>query len=243
MLDNLIGGRWHPPESGIYLDLCRDPDCSKPSVCVARSASDDVEHAIEAAQFALCHWRDLDRAEREALVAQIPTLIQERRMDHWLDQCCTRLTGAKAVAAVAVDAFREEFVAVLNQSLTTQEDAASEQQAEPNPPAIKCIVISAGSSPTTGLASVFRALVDGSTVVVATLYSTRKQTAARLPSMLCAVAGCLPAGVINILMGLGLEVGVPLTRARRGIGESREIPHALSPVPLTRATPLMARTS
>lgn len=215
MLDNLIDGRWQPPYSGAYLDLFREPTIGGAPICVARSNADDVEEALAAAQSALWRWRDLTQEERESLIQQIPTLIRERRMDHWLDECCARINGDKAVPRGAIEGFRDDFVATLERTLGLLSPGDPEPVVEAAPCGVSCLVISAATPPMAGLTQVFRALIDGCTVVVAALYSTRRQAAARLPSMLCAVAGCLPAGVVNVLMGLGLEVGIPLTANRQ----------------------------
>ncbi|AGA90024.1 NAD-dependent aldehyde dehydrogenase [Thioflavicoccus mobilis 8321] len=225
MLDNLIDGRWHPPYSGVYLDLFRDPAAGGLPICVARSNSDDVDEALHAAQTALWRWWDLTQEERQSLVAQIPSLIRDRRMDHWLDQCCARINGDKAVATGAVEGFRRDFVAILERTLADLPLGDSEPAIQGAPAGVSCLVVSAATSPSAGLTQVFRALIGGCTVVVAALYSTRRQAAALLPSMLCAVAGCLPAGVVNVLMGLGLEVGVSLTASRLELLGSRALRH------------------
>lgn len=215
MLDNLIDGRWQPPYSGGYLDLYRDPETGGSPVYVARSNVDDVDEALNAALSALWQWRDLSRDERESLIGQIPTLIRERRMDHWIDQCCARINGSETIARGAGEGFREEFVYALDRALAVLPKGELAPPSQTVPSGVSCLAISAATSPVAGLTQVFRALIDGCTVVVGALYSTRRQAGARLPSMLCAVAGCLPAGVVNILMGLGLEVGIPLTANRQ----------------------------
>lgn len=221
MLDNLVNGRWQPPHSGDYLDLFHNADNRGPSVRVARSDSADVEAALTAAQIALASWHDLEPAERESLIAQIPTLISDHRMDLWLEQCCARINGDKAIANGAVEGFRRDFVAAFDHALTAAQDMAiATKQYDTGPergqPEIACLVFGAASPPLAGLTQVIRTLIGGSTVVVTTLVSTRKLASALLPTMLCAVAGCLPAGVINILMGLGLEVCAPLTTTQYG---------------------------
>lgn len=229
MLDNLIGGAWQPPASGAYLRLSSPPGAGSCALAVARSGRDDVAQAFRAARRALSRWQDLTAEEREALVLQIPELIDTRRMDCWLGECVRRGTGGAAPSPDALRAFRQDCLMMLDHALTGH--AVSPPAVVTEAAALRPIGIPIPLPLRTAadLGRLFLALIQGATAVVAPLYTCGRCSDALDAAKLCALGGGLPAGVINLVMGLGLEVGVPLV--------SRDVGREASPrhMPICRA--------
>lgn len=228
MLDNLIGGEWQPPLSGAYLRLSHSPGGQLGELPVARSNGDDVAQAFSAARRALFSWQNLRILERESLVLQIQELIDTYRMDSWLSDCLRRGTGCAAPSPRALRVFRRDCLLMLDNAFTGLTLRPPKVLAEPAALSATGIAILLPFRPDTDHSGLFSALIQGATAVVAPLYSCARCSDALDVAKLCAVAGCLPAGVINLVMGLGLEVGVPLLSREGGHeGPSRRLPTRL----------------
>lgn len=225
MLDNYIGGDWQPPESGAYLRLFRPLGSGPHEVAVARSGCGDVAQAFRAAERVLPDWQDLTAAERQALLLQIPELIDTQRMDCWLGDCLQRGSGCAVPSSRALNSFRQDCLRLLDGALT--ELALVPASEVPAPPAQRPtgIAVPLPLRTATDLKRLFPGLIEGATAVVAPLYACGRCSGAFDAAKLCALAGCLPAGVINLVMGLGLEVGVPLlSRAGAHEDSNRALP-------------------
>lgn len=74
--DHFIGGRSLPPSSGAYL-LSENPYTGKPWARVARGSAADVEKAVAAAIDGLVQWSQLKAAARAALLLSLADLIVE----------------------------------------------------------------------------------------------------------------------------------------------------------------------
>jgi len=233
MLDNLIGGRWRTPLAGAYLKLRHeaDVDCH---FCthVARSDADDVAEALTAAQAAAAGWVALGRRNRAMILADMPALIRDGQLDYWLEDCSARLARDSVAECLSVDGQRTRLLDAVETALARlQMPTGQGSHTRHNIPVAR-LALAATSHPTFGLTHLLHALSAGQTVACAILYSSQRPTDAWSPVLLCAAAACLPPGVINLVMGLGLEVGIPLAAARSTEGTT-----ALRPAAFDRMMP------
>ena len=75
--DNYIGGAWVPPARGQYFSN-PTPVTGRPLCEVARSTSEDIEKALDAAYAAKDAWGKTSPAERAQILNKIADRIEER---------------------------------------------------------------------------------------------------------------------------------------------------------------------
>ena len=75
--DNYIGGEWVPPVRGQYF-VDPTPVTGRPLCEVARSTSEDIEKALDAAHAAKAGWAKISPAERARVLNKIADRMEER---------------------------------------------------------------------------------------------------------------------------------------------------------------------
>lgn len=98
-LQNLVGGRWVPPQDGRTSEVV-DPSTGEAYATAPVSGAADVDAALQAAAQAFPGWRDTTPAERQLALLRIADAI-EARADELVDVEC-RNTG-KPRALMAAD--------------------------------------------------------------------------------------------------------------------------------------------
>ena len=179
---------------------------------VARSDASDVDRAVAAAVRAFPEWSRTPASTRSKLLRRIARLLERDREQLALAESAD--TGKPLTLARAVDIPRAE------QNFDFFADAATQFSSEAHPTdelalnytlrqplgAVACI--SPWNLPLYLLTwKIAPALAAGNTVVAKPSEVT--PVTAHLLGELCAEAG-LPAGVLNLVQGLGPEVGAPL---------------------------------
>ena len=213
--DNFIGGKFVAPVRGRYFDNVTPITGEK--VCeVARSTAEDVELALDAAHAAKDAWGKTPAAERSNILLKIADRIEENidliaRAETWDNGKPIRETTAADIP-LSVDHFRY-FAGVLR----GQEGAMSEIDNDTvayhfhEPLGVVGQIIPWNFSVLMAAWKLAPALAAGNCIVL----KPAEQTPAAIMVVAELIADLLPDGVLNIVNGMGPDVGGPLARSSR----------------------------
>ncbi|WP_292312869.1 aldehyde dehydrogenase, partial [Marivivens sp.] len=213
--DNFIGGKWVAPVSGKYFDNIT-PITGEVVCQVARSDAADIELALDAAHAAKDAWGKTSPAERSNILLKIADRLEENL--HQLASAETWDNGkpiretVNADIPLSVDHFRY-FAGVLR----AQEGNMSEINHDTvayhfhEPLGVVGQIIPWNFSVLMAAWKLAPALAAGNCIVL----KPAEQTPAAIMVLIDIIADLLPAGVLNIVNGMGAEVGAPLARSPR----------------------------
>ncbi|MDF9301430.1 aldehyde dehydrogenase [Tritonibacter mobilis] len=213
--DNFIGGKFVAPVKGQYFDNITPITGAK--VCeVARSSAEDVELALDAAHAAKDSWGKTSPAERANTLLKIADRIEENleliaTAETWDNGKPIRETMAADIP-LSVDHFRY-FAGVLR----AQEGSMSEIDHDTvayhfhEPLGVVGQIIPWNFSVLMAAWKLAPALAAGNCIVL----KPAEQTPAAILVLIEVIADLLPAGVLNIVNGMGPEVGRPLAESDR----------------------------
>jgi alpha-ketoglutaric semialdehyde dehydrogenase len=213
---NLIGGRAVPAASGEQFEKIR-PDDGTVLCTVARSGADDVERALAAATEARPQWAARTPVERGDIVRNIALAMRNRR-DEVASLVEAETGKATSLALAEVDAAVEMgfFVAGEGRRLygrtTTSSMPNRTVYAVRQPVGVAALIVSFNTPLPNYAWKAFPAVFCGNAAVLKP--SEHTPASAQFFGELCQSAG-LPPGVLNIVHGLGSEVGPPLVEASR----------------------------
>ncbi|MCT4624748.1 MAG: aldehyde dehydrogenase family protein, partial [Schleiferiaceae bacterium] len=217
-IQNYINGAMHAPASGEYLDNY-DPARGKIYGQIPDSDERDVQAAVNAAKAAFPAWSKLSNKERSAWMMKISNRISER-----LDELAKAesLDNGKPVwlaESVDIPRARDNFAffatAILHESNETHDMGETGFNYTLRKPIGVAGCISPWNLPLYLFTwKIAPALASGNTVVAKPSEVT--PLTAYLLSEICTEVG-FPAGVLNIVHGLGGKVGAAIT-------EHKEIP-------------------
>ena len=211
LIPNWIEGRQTPAQSGATFTKI-NPSDGKDLCAVARSGSADVSAAVRAARCAQIAWAAMSAVRRGEILHAIANSM-EQRIDDLSDIVAAETGkprgGAKAEAQAAIALGR--FMAGEGQRMygrTTTSAAANKWAMTIRQPLGVAGLIVAANTPIANVAwKVFPALICGNAAVLKAAEDT--PVAAWLFASIAFEAG-LPAGVLNVVQGLGVEAGAPL---------------------------------
>ncbi len=211
VIPNLIGGEELPPAAGEYLDKV-DPATAETFARVPRSGAVDVALAARAAKDAFPAWSATRAADRARILQRIADLI-DRDLEA-LAQAESRDTGKPLALARRLDIprasanFRFFATAVLHGHTETHvTDTVALNYTLRRPRGVAGL-ISPWNLPLYLLSwKIAPAIATGNTAVAKP--SELTPTTAAMLGALCREAG-LPAGVLNLVHGLGAEAGAGL---------------------------------
>jgi aldehyde dehydrogenase (NAD+) len=216
LVGNWIDGRESPALSGETFEKISPHDGSV-LTRVARSREADVEAAIAAAAAAQPQWAGLPGVARGEALRRIVSGLEARAGD--MARCVALETGKSPKDAMG------ETKGAIQQGLfmagegmrlygrTTTSGTANRHAMTVRHPLGVAGLIAAGNTPIGNVAwKVFPALVCGNTAVMKAAEDT--PATAWLFGAIAREAG-LPAGVLNIVQGLGSEAGRPLVADKR----------------------------
>ncbi len=215
-IQNYIGGELIAPKSGEYLDNI-DPSRGKVYSYIPDSTKEDIDLAVAAATEAFPKWANTPKDERSAIMIKIANLIEER-MDEFvaaesLDNGKPESLASHVDIPRAVSNMKFFATAILH---FASESHYMENSKNPgvNYTTRKPIGVVGCISPWNLPLYLFTwkiapALAAGNCVVAKPSEVT--PMTAYLLSEVCVDAG-LPAGVLNIVHGLGHKVGDAMTR-------------------------------
>ncbi len=213
--DNFIGGKWVPPISGRYFDNRSPIDGSK--LCeVARSDAQDIELALDAAHAASAHWGQTNPAERARVLLAIADRMEENlerlALGETWDNGKPIRESMAADVPLAIDHFR-----YFASAIRMQEGALSEIDKDTiayhfhEPLGVVGQIIPWNFPLLMACWKLAPALAAGNCVVL----KPAEQTPASILAWAELIADLLPAGVLNIVNGFGLEAGKPLASSPR----------------------------
>jgi aldehyde dehydrogenase len=213
--ENFIGGEWVPPVKGQYF-ANPTPVTGQTFTEVARGAAEDVELALDAAHGAAPAWGKTSAANRAAVLLEIADAL-ERNLEAlavaetWDNGKPVRETLA-ADLPLAVDHFRY-FAAAIR----AQEGSIGELDEETvayhfhEPLGVVGQIIPWNFPILMATWKLAPALAAGNAVVL----KPAEQTPASILKVVELIADLVPAGVVNIVNGFGVEAGKPLASSPR----------------------------
>jgi aldehyde dehydrogenase len=213
--ENFIGGEWTPPVKGQYFEN-PTPVTGRAFTEVARGTAEDVELALDAAHGAAPGWGRTSPADRAAVLLKIADVI-ERNLEAlavaetWDNGKPVRETLA-ADLPLAVDHFRYFAAAIRAQegSLAELDDETVAYHFH-EPLGVVGQIIPWNFPILMATWKLAPALAAGNAVVL----KPAEQTPASILKVIELIAGLLPAGVVNIVNGFGVEAGKPLASSPR----------------------------
>ncbi|PND54531.1 aldehyde dehydrogenase [Mycobacterium sp. ENV421] len=213
--DNFIGGEWVAPVQGGYFGNT-SPVTGEVFTQVARSSAADVELALDAAHAAAERWAATSPAERSRVLLRIADRIEEHLeslavAETWDNGKAVRETLA-ADLPLAVDHFRY-FAGVLRAQegsiAQVSEDTVAYHFHEPL--GVVAQIIPWNFPILMAAWKVAPALAAGNCVVL----KPAEQTPVSILKVIEVIADVLPAGVLNVVNGFGVEAGKPLASSPR----------------------------
>jgi aldehyde dehydrogenase len=213
--DNFIGGDWVPPVKGEYFSN-PSPVNGKPFTEVARSTADDIELALDAAHGAAPAWGRTSVTERSNILLKIADRLEANLealavAETWENGKPVRETLA-ADLPLAVDHFRYFASAIRAQEGSLGElddDTVAYHFHEPL--GVVGQIIPWNFPILMATWKLAPALAAGNAVVL----KPAEQTPASILKVVELIADLLPAGVLNVVNGFGVEAGKPLASSNR----------------------------
>ena len=213
--DNWIGGQWVPPVKGQYFENPSPVD-GKTFCEVARSTAEDIDLALDAAHKAAPGWGKTAVAERALVLLRIADRLEENLekiavAETWDNGKAVRETLAADIP-LAIDHFR-----YFAGALRAQEGSISEVDEDTvayhfhEPLGVVGQIIPWNVPILMAVWKLAPALAAGNAVVL----KPAEQTPASILYVMSLIADILPAGVINVVNGFGVEAGKPLASSNR----------------------------
>jgi aldehyde dehydrogenase len=213
--DNFIGGEWVAPNAGRYFEN-PTPVTGQPFCEVARSDESDVERALDAAHAAAPAWGKTSPAARAIILNKIADRIEENLesiavAESWDNGKPVRET-LNADIPLAVDHFRYFAGAIRAQegSLSQIDDDTVAYHFH-EPLGVVGQIIPWNFPILMAVWKLAPALAAGNCVVL----KPAEQTPASILYLMSVIGDLLPAGVINVVNGFGVEAGKPLASSNR----------------------------
>ncbi|PBB07112.1 acetaldehyde dehydrogenase ExaC [Salimicrobium humidisoli] len=210
--ENYIGGKWTPPEKGQYFDNVT-PVTGKNFTRIPRSTEEDINKAIEAGHKAKKAWGSTSVAERANILNKIADRMEENLellavAETWDNGKAVRET-LNADIPLAIDHFRYFAGAIRAQEGSIgqiDEDTVAYHFNEPL--GVVGQIIPWNFPILMATWKLAPALATGNCVVL----KPAEQTPASILFLMEMIEDLLPAGVLNIVNGFGLETGKPLAQ-------------------------------
>lgn len=213
--ENWIGGEWAPPIRGQYFENI-SPVNGKVFCEVARSTAEDIDLALDAAHKAAPAWGKTPVAERAAILNRIADRIDENLemlavAETWDNGKPVRETLA-ADLPLAADHFRYFASAVRAQEgrLSQLDDDTTAYHFH-EPLGVVGQIIPWNFPILMATWKLAPALAAGNAVVL----KPAEQTPASILVLMELLSDILPAGVLNVVNGFGVEAGKPLASSKR----------------------------
>ncbi|MGJ4993915.1 aldehyde dehydrogenase [Bradyrhizobium sp. HKCCYLS3077] len=213
--DNFIGGAWKAPSAGKYFDNI-SPITGQPVCQIARSDASDIEAALDAAHAAKDGWARNSVTERALILNRIADRMEANLAtlalaETWDNGKPIRETTAADIP-LAIDHFRY-FAGVIR----GQEGSIAEIDHDTiayhfhEPLGVVGQIIPWNFPILMAAWKLAPALAAGNCVVM----KPAEQTPASIMVWMEIIGDLLPAGVLNVVNGFGLEAGKPLASSPR----------------------------
>jgi len=212
---NFIGGEWTEPRSGNYFE--NPSPVNGQTFCeVPRSGADDIELALDAAHKAAPAWGRAPAAERANILNKVADRMEENLeklaiIETWDNGKPVRETLA-ADLPLAIDHFRYFAGCIRAQEGSVAElDHDTVAYHFPEPLGVVGQIIPWNFPILMAAWKVAPALAAGNAVVL----KPAEQTPVGILELMKLVGDILPAGVLNVVNGFGVEAGKPLASSPR----------------------------
>ena len=213
--ENWIGGEWVAPVKGGYFENV-SPVTGRVFCEVARGTSEDIDLALDAAHKAAPSWGKTSVAERANILNRIADRIEDNLemlavAETWDNGKPVRETLA-ADMPLAVDHFRYFAGAIRAQegSISQLDDNTTAYHYH-EPLGVVGQIIPWNFPILMATWKLAPALAAGNAVVL----KPAEQTPASILVLMELIADLLPAGVLNVVNGFGVEAGKPLASSKR----------------------------
>ncbi len=213
--DNFIGGEFIAPAKGMYFEN-PSPVTGQTFCEVARSTAEDVEKALDAAHAAKGAWGRTSPAERSNILLKIADRLEENletlaKVETWDNGKALRETMA-ADLPLAIDHFRYFAGAIRAQEGgISQIDNDTVAYHFHEPIGVVAQIIPWNFPILMATWKLAPALAAGNCVVL----KPAEQTPVGIMFVAELISDILPAGVLNIVQGFGVEAGKPLASSPR----------------------------
>ena len=213
--ENFIGGAWVPPVKGQYF-INLTPVTGKPLCEVSRSTAEDIELALDAAHKAKQSWGRMPSSQRAVILNKIADRIESNlpllALVETLDNGKPIRETTHADLPLAVDHFRYFAGCARAQEGTMSEidhDTVAYHFHEPL--GVVGQIIPWNFPLLMAVWKLAPALAAGNCVVL----KPAEQTPMSIMVLMDLIGDLLPAGVINVVNGFGIEAGKPLAQNKR----------------------------
>src|ERR1700754_4259335 len=213
--ENYIGGEWVAPAAGRYFENA-SPVNGQPFCEIPRSGETDIEKALDAAHAAAGGWAKTTVAERAVILNKIADRIEENLesiavAESWDNGKPVRET-LNADIPLAVDHFRYFAGAIRAQegSLSQIDDETVAYHFH-EPLGVVGQIIPWNFPILMATWKLAPAIAAGNCVVL----KPAEQTPLGILVVMELIADILPAGVVNVVNGFGIEAGKPLAQNKR----------------------------
>ncbi|MGL1922499.1 MAG: aldehyde dehydrogenase [Hyphomicrobiales bacterium] len=213
--ENFIGGKWVAPVKGMYFENT-SPINGKKFTELARSTAEDIELALDAAHGAKTAWGKTSPTGRAAVLHAIADKMEENLemlavAETWDNGKPIRETLAADIP-LAIDHFRYFASCIRTQegSLAELDDGTVAYHFH-EPLGVVGQIIPWNFPILMAVWKLAPALAAGNCVVL----KPAEQTPASIMVLMELIGDLLPAGVLNIVSGFGVEAGKPLASNKR----------------------------
>ena len=213
--ENYIGGQWVAPSKGMYFENVT-PVTGKVFCEVARSTAEDIEIALDAAHAAAGAWGKTSPAQRAVILNKIADRIEENLemlsvAETWDNGKAIR-ECLNADLPLAVDHFRYFAGAIRAQegSLSQLDDDTTAYHYH-EPLGVVGQIIPWNFPLLMAVWKLAPALAAGNAIVL----KPAEQTPVSIRVLMELIGDLLPAGVLNVVNGFGVEAGKPLASSPR----------------------------
>lgn len=212
---NFIGGEWVEPAKGAYFEN-PSPITGETTCEVPRSTAEDIERALDAAHKAAPAWGRTAPARRAEILNAIADRMQENLeklavVETWDNGKPVRETLA-ADLPLAIDHFRYFAGCIRAQEGTVAElDENTVAYHFPEPLGVVGQIIPWNFPILMAAWKVAPALAAGNAIVL----KPAEQTPVGILELMKLAGDLLPAGVLNVVNGFGVEAGKPLASSPR----------------------------
>lgn len=213
--DHFIGGNWIKPSSGDYFDNTSPID-GKVFSKAARGNKEDIEKALDAAHTAFPSWSKTPAAERSRILLKIAD-VMEANLE--LLALVESIDNGKAIREtraadlpLCIDHFRY-FAGVIraDESSISEHDETTVSINLHEPLGVVGQIIPWNFPLLMATWKIAPALAAGCCTVV----KPAEQTPTSIMVLMELIGNIVPAGVINVVTGFGIEAGKPLATSTR----------------------------
>ncbi|MGQ0674035.1 MAG: aldehyde dehydrogenase, partial [Hyphomicrobium sp.] len=213
--ENFIGGNWVPPVKGQYF-MNLTPVTGKPLCEVSRSTAEDIELALDAAHKAKDAWGRTSPAARAQILNKIADKMESNlpllALVETLDNGKPIRETTHADLPLAVDHFRYFAGCVRAQEGSIAEiDQDTVAYHFHEPLGVVGQIIPWNFPLLMAVWKLAPAIAAGNCVVL----KPAEQTPMSIMVLMDLIADIVPAGVINVVNGFGIEAGKPLAQNKR----------------------------